>query len=109
MSERRKTIFDCEGDEFGRRTIPEMIGWLNGIAAEAPCEPGEVVFEIEQGGDQWDGYGSAEISITRPMTAEEIAEEDRGYAARQEAMAQRREEQERREFARLKAKYGDGA
>lgn len=101
---RRKTIFEwaCHDDEI-KKTIPEMIEWLNGIAAESECAPEEIVVRLCEA-DHWE-YSEGQFEITRPMTAEENAAEDRKSAARSAQYEREREEQERREFERLKAKF----
>lgn len=93
-----KTIFEC-GGHF-KKTLPEMVDWLTTIAAKAPCNSNEIIFEI-------DSWGDYEMHIFRPLTSEEIGERERQYEADRREYAKQKERDERAELARLQAKYGD--
>ena len=86
-----KELYSCGGDEFEEMTVAEMIAWLQGIAEGQPYGPDEITFRIRQGGDSWDGYNLAEITIVRTETAEEAVEREAQW---EESRRRRAREQE---------------
>lgn len=99
-------LYSCFGSDFGRMSLAEAIEWLQGIADEQPCPAGEVVLDIEQSGDQWDGYSEAEIKIFRRETPAERAAREAAYAEEEAESQRSKEAAERHAYEQLKAKYG---
>lgn len=106
MSERRVTIFEFDEGNFREKSLPEMVAWFNQIIDEAPCEPEEIVFYARLFDDPHEGYSTWEVNITRPMTAEERAEDEREQQARREMYRREREQSELRQLEELQRKYG---
>lgn len=86
-------------------TLVGAIEWLNGLLAEVPAEYRDSVkFDLDPGG--YEDSATLEIWYERPMTAEEIAEEDERNRASMERFKAQREADERAQFERLRAKFG---
>ena len=86
-------------------TLVGAIEWLNGLLAQVPAEYRDSVkFDLYPGG--YEDGATLEIWYERPMTAEEIAEEDERNRASMERFKAQREADERAQFERLRAKFG---
>lgn len=99
-------LFEADANELGEMSLAETIAWLQGLAANQPCPPEEITFEIEQWGDQWDGYGIASVKVYREETAEEATARAVAEAKQQAELEASRAASERAAYEHLKAKFG---